>query len=47
MSEVRIQNVPGDQLETTVKRAREDSATSIIITKNIDGTFDVVVTIPD
>ena len=46
MSKEIIEDVPASKLEKTVKRAREDGATSIVITKNPDGTFDVVVTIP-
>lgn len=46
MSKERIEGVPAPKLEKTVKRAREAGATRIVITKNPDGTFDVVVTIP-
>ena len=47
MSEVDIPDVPADQLEETVRRARQDGATRIVITRNPDGTFKVVVKIPD
>ena len=47
MPEVNIPNVPADSLEQTVKRAREDDATKIVITKNGDGSFNVLVTFPD
>jgi hypothetical protein len=46
MSEINIPDVPAGELETTVKRAREDGATKIVITKNANGTFAIVVTIP-
>lgn len=47
MREVTITDVPAARLEETVKRAREDDATKMVITKNADGTFNVVVTIPN
>lgn len=46
MNEVEIPDVPAEKLETTVRRARQDGAARIVITKNRDGTFKVVVTIP-
>ena len=47
MSEVTIPNVPAQSLEETVKRAREDGATRMVINKNPDGTFHFVATVPD
>ena len=46
MPEIEIPDVPAASLEQTVKRAREDGATRIVITKNGDGTFNVTATFP-
>jgi DNA-binding MurR/RpiR family transcriptional regulator len=46
MPEVQVPAVPAASLEQTVKQAREDGATRIVITKNGDGTFDVIATFP-
>lgn len=47
MSEEAIPNVPADELETTVRRARQHGAIKMVIDKNADGTFHFVATFPD
>lgn len=46
MSEEVISDVPSQKLEETVRRAREACAIRIVIDKNPNGTFNVVVTFP-